>query len=78
MRAMAQLKPTISRDRGGHNDRCFACRREPPVPRAQSQLGFPRDVTDDGRQRLVAVVELSADPRRHTVGPGAFDQHAPR
>src|SRR6476646_10033252 len=76
-RAIAQMKPTISRAIVNH-DFWLADSGQAPISRAQAELRFPGDVAHRRGQRLEAIVKFTAYTSRHSVGPGPLDEHAPR
>ena len=64
----------LAGDRGGHNDLRLAGRGQAPIARAQPSWPFPAMSRMAGGSPSL----LAADPCRHAVGPGAFDQRPPR
>jgi len=72
--AIAQMKPIISRDCGGNNHCLFACSDKAAISRAETHLRLPSGIPDAFWQTLDTIVQLSADPRLHAVGPGSLNQ----
>ena len=60
-----------------HDVNGFAAREQPAISGAEPDLRFPPDVANDFWQRFDPVDLVTANPRLHSVSPGAFDQRAP-
>src|SRR5436305_8732922 len=63
-------------DSGGDHVLTFALCCKPAIPRAQSQLGIPRDLSDLHRQIGQPLHVELADPGALLIGPRPFDQYS--
>ena len=66
----------LARDRGGDLRFRLSPRDEAPEARRQAELGLPRDITDDLRQRFLPVRMLATDARNPLIRPCRFGEQA--
>jgi len=67
----------LARDCSGDDNWLLARGDKTTIPSAQTHLSLPGDIPDVLRQTFDAIVQLSAYPCLHPIGPGSLNQRPP-